>query len=516
MEVYLLLCVLSISLVLFRWARSHLSNPLPLPPGPPRYPLIGNALNTPTVMPWKTFRDWIKTYGDVIYLQIPKQSIIILGSARAATDLLEKRSDIYSDRPKIVMHELIPMRWNFPLLGYSSEWRANRREFHQYFNQHAVANYQSIQLHECRAFLKRALDNPTQIGQHIRLIYSAIILKVVYDMDITDMKHEYVQLAEKVAHNVSPTLVPGKFLVEFLPFLKYLPKWLPGMHFKRNATLCEELIRQMVNGPFDVVKQSIAEGTHGKSVAASLIERLQSHAESEGLQEELARNVAGSAYLAAADTTTAAAQSFFVAMSLYPEIQRKGQAEIDLIVGRDRLPDFNDYDKLVYVQAIMLESMRWIPVIPLGVPHRAMREDEYMGFRIPEGATILANIWAMLHDPDDYPDPERFNPGRFLKDGRINPDVRDPLQLAFGFGRRICPGRWLSSASLFMTIASVLHTLDIRPILEPDGKPYDPFTTIVDGVILSPDKIPCTLSPRSQSAERLICDDVLNTSDMRA
>lgn len=77
-------------------------------------------------------------------------------------------------------------------------------------------------------------------------------------------------------------------------------------------------------------------------------------------------------------------------MSLYPEIQRKGQAETDLIVGRDRLPDFNDYDKLVYVQAIMLESMRWIPVIPLGVPHRAMREDEYMGFRIPEGATILA------------------------------------------------------------------------------------------------------------------------------
>ncbi|KAK7678462.1 hypothetical protein QCA50_018522 [Cerrena zonata] len=70
---------------------------------------------------------------------------------------------------------------------------------------------------------------------------------------------------------------------------------------------------------------------------------------------------------------------------------------------------------------------------------------------------------AMLHDSEDYPEPQMFNSDRFIKDGKINPDVRDPLTVAFGFGRRICPGRYSSNGSLFILIASVLHVFNIHP-----------------------------------------------------
>ena len=75
-------------------------------------------------------------------------------------------------------------------------------------------------------------------------------------------------------------------------------------------------------------------------------------------------------------------------MSLYPEVQRKVQEELDRVVGPDRLPEFWDYDNLVYLRATMLETMRWMVVAPLGVPHRVIQDDEYKGYLIPKGTIV--------------------------------------------------------------------------------------------------------------------------------
>ena len=77
-------------------------------------------------------------------------------------------------------------------------------------------------------------------------------------------------------------------------------------------------------------------------------------------------------------------------MSLYPEVQRKAQEELDRVVGPNRLPDFRDYEDLVYIRAIVMEAMRWIVVVPLGVHHRVIRDDEYKGFFIPKGTIVSA------------------------------------------------------------------------------------------------------------------------------
>ena len=77
-------------------------------------------------------------------------------------------------------------------------------------------------------------------------------------------------------------------------------------------------------------------------------------------------------------------------MSLYPKVQKKAQEELHRVVGPSRLPDFDDYDNLIYVRAIMLESLRWMPGVPMGLPHKLTRNDEYRGFFIPKGTTIVA------------------------------------------------------------------------------------------------------------------------------
>ena len=151
-------------------------------------------------------------------------------------------------------------------------------------------------------------------------------------------------------------------------------------------------------------------------------------------------------------------------MTQYPEVQRKAQLELDTVVGRDRLPEFSDLDSLPYIRAIVKELLRWHVVVPIGLPHRVVADDEYNGYFIPGGATILVNVWHVaifshqvmtfmpLHrgisrDPAVYPEPERFIPERFLNsDGQFDVQGRDPSDLVFGFGRRSVPQ--LSSAHI--------------------------------------------------------------------
>ncbi|KAJ8079595.1 hypothetical protein PM082_011182 [Marasmius tenuissimus] len=99
----------------------------------------------------------------------------------------------------------------------------------------------------------------------------------------------------------------------------------------------------------------------------------------------------------------------------------------------------------------MKEIFRWQPAIPICVPHRSDKEDVYRGYRIPAGSIVLANIWYIISTTKSvYPDPFSFKPERFLTpDGKLNPDVQDPTQAFFGFGKRICPGRHMAQASVW-------------------------------------------------------------------
>jgi cytochrome P450 len=78
------------------------------------------------------------------------------------------------------------------------------------------------------------------------------------------------------------------------------------------------------------------------------------------------KDVASLTYLAGADTTASAVRMFFLAMLVHPDVQAKAQAEVDRVVGPDRLPEVEDRERLPYVEAVVNECLRWIPVIPIG------------------------------------------------------------------------------------------------------------------------------------------------------
>jgi len=189
-------------------------------------------------------------------------------------------------------------------------------------------------------------------------------------------------------------------------------------------------------------------------------------------------------------------------MALHPEKQQKAQAEIDLIVGSDRLPTFRDRDSLPYVEAIYREMFRWLPPFPMTVPHATKEEDSYQGYYIPKGSIIFPNVWAITHDKTKYEDPESFIPERFFdEEGKLNDDSRI---FGFGFGRRLCPGQHLASATVWLSMVTVLSTFNIGLPYDLDGKliKTQQICMKADALHLNPYK--CSITPRSDSARKLV------------
>ncbi|OJT05055.1 O-methylsterigmatocystin oxidoreductase [Trametes pubescens] len=190
--------------------------------------------------------------------------------------------------------------------------------------------------------------------------------------------------------------------------------------------------------------------------------------------------------------TVATLSTFLLCMMLFPEVQRKAQAEIDAIVGGDRLPRIADRDALPYVGAILKEILCWRPVVPM-VPRCVTQDDVYRTWHIPAGTSMVGNIWTALHDPARYADPDAFRPERFLPPE----NAPDSANFAFGFGPRACPGEAVAHASLFCILACILAVFDIAMPVGADGEPVRPEMVWSSGVTRS-------ITARSAAAEELI------------
>ncbi|KAI0698594.1 cytochrome P450 [Cytidiella melzeri] len=489
------------------WTNRHRGHTLP--PGPKRWPIVGNLYDLPKPdgeRPWVIYREWGRIYGDIVFLQVLGTPMLIISSAVVALDLMEKRSSLYSDKPASVMDELTGWDFNVGLMPYGQRWRSIRRRIHQYFNKIVSPQHRAKQTTEVHAFLRRCL---TSTGKQldpllVRQTMAAIIVDVVYGIKIQGMDDDYIRLAAESLDVLNESKTPGKFWIDFMPFLRFLPPWVPGAAALKFSARWRPVVLEMMNKPFD----AILNGENSRdSIARDLISKLKLDIDPDrgGEEGQHARHATGIAYAAGSDTMYSLIQSFFCSMAMHPDIQRKAQEELDTVVGPDRLPTYDDYDSLPYIQAIFMECMRWLPVLPLGVPHRLVADDYYNGYFIPEGTIVFANVWHMLRNPEEYPDPERFYPDRFLKNGILNPKVRDPSTLAFGFGRRICPGRHFAKDNAILTIASVLHVFDVLPSLDEDGKELDPTTQLsASGIISHPDPQHYMLKTRSKAAEGLI------------
>ncbi|GJE86534.1 cytochrome P450 [Phanerochaete sordida] len=471
----------------------------PYPPGPRGLPLIGNVLDMPTSHEWRRFAEWGEKYGDIVYLNLLGQPMVILNSAPHASALLDKRGDVYSDRPVLAMSgELVGWSRSLVLLPYGERFRTYRRYIARWIGGHAqVARHVGLTEREADRLLLRLRDEPKDFRAHVRKFVGAIVLNITYGYDVREGADPIVEAVDRATDQFSAITSPGAFLVDVFPVLRYLPSWVPGARFKKQLPEYRRTIDAMADLPFDFVKAQMAKQIDTPSLT-SLLLRTEMQTEQNEFNIKWA---ATSLYGGGADTTVSAIDSFFLAMTLYPDVQRRAQAEIDAVVGPQRLPISADRANLPYIEALIKEVLRWNPVAPLGVAHRVTRDDFYEGYLIPKNTLVIANIWKILHDPDVYLDPFAFNPSRYLA-AQTTPVAPDPKLFVFGFGRRICPGMHLADATLFITCARVLATFTISKAVE-NGQVLTPEPEYTSGTISHPKPFKCKIEPRSGVAKNI-------------
>jgi len=319
-----LLITLTVSIVYWMNGQRQRRN---LPPGPKNYPLIGSVLSMPSTLEWETYAKWGKEYNsDIIHVNALGTSILILNSYKVASDLLDQRSSNYSSRPHMIMfHELSGWGFIFGVLPYGSVWRASRRMFSKFFNPSNPSYIQPREITYVRRFLGQLLQKPDDFLQHVRTLVGSTTLSMTYNINVRPYNDPYIKIVEEAARSIAELLIPGAFLVDIIPILKYVPKWFPGAKFQSKAAIMRKEAAKMRNTMFAATEGLMASSDCDPSFVSEAIREVQySDAPNlPGKDINLVKDVAVMMYLAGADTTTSAIGTFFLAMSAIPRCRRR-------------------------------------------------------------------------------------------------------------------------------------------------------------------------------------------------
>jgi len=370
---------------------------------------------------------------------------------------MEKEGGSLVDRPgSIAVGEMLSKGMRILMARTGDRFRRHRKEVHTHIKTKVAETYQDMQRENAMIFVWDMLNDPKNPQKHAQRFAASVILRVTYGKSVptANTDPEVVRI-RRVMEHFQVAMRPGAYLVDRVPLLRYWPgygKQLAKWHHEELELYKHQLQR---------VESEIDQNTAGPSFTKTLLEHPNEHQLS---TDEMAY-LAGSLFGAGSDTTAVAMTVAVMAAACYPAAQAKVHEELNMIIGSDRAPTFEDSSSLPQLHAFLLESLRWRPVIRIGFPHRATKDIFWQGYCIPEGAIVYGCQWAISRDPIAFPDPETFDPQRWIdSEGCLKDNVKF---ITYGFGRRVCPGLHLANHSLYISLALLLWSF--RIVQRPDA-----------------------------------------------
>ncbi|KAF8600716.1 cytochrome P450 [Ceratobasidium sp. AG-I] len=490
-------------------------HPVPLPPGPKGHFIFGSALEVRNASAfWLKFSEYNEQHGPIVTVRMLFGRSFITDDPRIVSELFEKRAANYSDRKINQMTRLVGWDHDVVFLPYGPLLKYYRTLLQKALNNRVALDYVPLQQQEVKKYMRRLMDKPSHFMEHIHLLAAGIAIRITYGYKVDSKQDPFVQTAEEAMSAFGDALTPGRWLVEMIPVLRYLPAWFPFATFKRKIAHWKQVNQAHRDRPFSYVEKQLANGVAEESFVSKLLQNEDGSAVDDQTKEHV-KIIAASLYGGGSDTTVSAVQSFFLAMTLYPDVQAKAQAEIaeyfkqqSIDPKSPRMITPADRPNLPYTNAIVHELIRWHPILNLVAHFSGGEEDnnvvsEGKTYRIPARSMVLVNVWRILHNPAIYVEPERFMPERYLSE---NPPP-EPESYAFGFGRRICPGLHIAKQSMWISVSNTLANFSITKAKDENGVEITPEERYTNDLISHPLPFKCNVTPR-EGYEEWLREDV--------
>ncbi|KAF5343053.1 hypothetical protein D9758_011137 [Tetrapyrgos nigripes] len=467
---------IALAAVLLSWATKKPQGPFP--PGPKGIPFFGNAFQLPHSFTWFKFTEWGQQYGPIVGLNMAGQPMVILNTGKVCADLMDRRSVIYSDRPRFIMaSEILTGGMLVGFANYGPVWRRLRKAAHLGLHLRAAESYYPIEEREAAILVKDLLRDPASWDSHIRRSIASTMFNVVYNGEPLATKEDpTVAKINALMHRVVQAALPGRFLVEIIPWMRYLPDWMASWKRKGKESFVED--SKMFKGFLQSVKNEVATGDYKPSFGSHLVYPGNPH----GLSKDEEAWLAGIIFGAGSDSTAGTLGWFMLLMALHPEAQAKAQEEIDRVRFCDGI--------LSALSVSHIGSRKMIGTTATSSPRH--------------GTIVVSNIYGINRDPEFFPDPDAFRPERYYNEDEDLTkkaefdDTHGQGHYSYGFGRRVCVGMNLANNALFINIVSILWAVNVKCPVGPDGKKIIPDRNkfIDDGLVVRPEQFNCVIEPR--------------------
>nr|XP_027109162.1 cytochrome P450 71A1-like [Coffea arabica] len=451
------------TMVIALFRRRFHQKKLNLPPGPKPWPIVGN-LNLIGTLSHRSLHQLSLTYGPLMHLHFGSFPVVV-GSSMVMAKVFLKTMDVtFADRPKTAAgkytsYNCSDIMWS----PYGPYWHQARKMcLMELFSAKRLESYEHIRVEEMNSLLLglfQSLGKPVLLKDYLTTMSLNMISRMVLGkryLDESDQNsiitpEEFVKMMDELL------LLNGVFNIgDSIPWLNFLD--LQG-YIKRMKILSKKFdwFLEHVLDEHNVARMRNDEQNR---VSKDMVDVLLDLAEHQTLEVKLERHgvKAFTQDLLVGGTESSAMTVEWAISELLkkPELFKKATQELDRVIGQNRWVTEKDIPNLPYVEAIVKETMRMHPVVPMLVPRCAREDCNVAGYDIQKGTRVLINVWSIGRDPELWKDPQEFYPERFIGK-EIDVKGQDYELLPFGSGRRMCPGYSLGLKVVQSTLANLLH-----------------------------------------------------------
>ncbi|XP_057420127.1 flavonoid 3'-monooxygenase CYP75B137-like [Lotus japonicus] len=443
----------------------------PLPPGPPGLPIFGNLLSLDPEL-HTYFAGLARTHGPIFKLWLGSKLGIVVTSPSMARHVLKDHDTVFANRDvpaagRAATYGGADIVWN----PYGPEWRMLRKVcVLKMLSNTTLDSVYDLRRNEVRktvGYLRSRAGSPVNVGEQVFLTVLNVITNMMWGGSVEGAERETLGAEFREAVADMTALLGKPNLSDFFPGLarfdlqgveKQMHKVVP-----RFDRIFEKMIGERVK------MESEGKRSESKDFLQFLLNLKEEGDSKTPLSITHVKALLMDMLVGGSDTSSNTVEFAMAEMMQKPEVMKRVQEELEGVVGRDNMVEESHIHKLPYLLAVMKETLRLHPVLPLLVPHCPSETTSAGGYTIPKGSRVFVNVWAIHRDPSIWENPLEFDPTRFL-DAKWDFSGNDFNYFPFGSGRRICAGIAMAERSVLYFLATLVHLFDWTV---PEGEKLD-------------------------------------------